>query len=111
LFKLTYIVDERITKLELENEALRMHLRLALETIRDPIPETLYLRPDEEEMNIEEQWGEDIFDRYEEWDDCWAVLGEEVDGLAAEVKMWRGTIEKDMQQWKGSSGGVVGVVG
>src|ERR1700731_2934319 len=80
----TLTVDERITKLESENEALRTHLRLALETIRDPIPETLYLQPDDEEKDLNEEWGEDMFERFDEWDDCWAILGQEAEGLAAE---------------------------
>lgn len=92
----------------MENEALRTHLRLALSTIRDPIPETLYLHPDDEEMDINEEWGEDVFERFEEWDDCWTVLGEEVDSLAAEVGKWRGDVERDFKQW---SCGVVAVAG
>lgn len=85
----------------MENEALRMHLRLALETIRDPIPETLYLRPDEEEMEISEEWEEDVFERYDEWDDCWAVLSDEADGLALEVAKWKGDMQSDLLAWKG----------
>lgn len=88
----------------MENEALRTHLRLALETIRDPIPETLYLRPDDEEMEVSEEWDE-VFERFEEWDDCWAVLGEEVNGLVSEVANWRCSLEKDLQDWKRDSGG------
>src|SRR3981189_1184381 len=74
--------DARITKLETENEALRTHLRLALSTIKDPIPETLYLPPSEEESFVtmaDEDWGfdaegrEDVWES-EEWDDCWGVL-------------------------------------
>lgn len=84
----------------MENEALRTHLRLALSTIRDPIPETLYLPPDDEEMEVSEEWGEDVFERYDEWDDCWAVLGEEADGLASEVAKWRANVEKDMLEWR-----------
>jgi hypothetical protein len=98
------VLGDRISKLETENEALRTHLRLALETIRDPIPETLYLRPDDEEMDIDEEWGEDVFDRYDEWDDCWAVLGEEADGLAQEVSKWRGDVDRDLSEWKGNYG-------
>jgi hypothetical protein len=93
------MVDERITKLESENEALRTHLRLALETIRDPIPETLYLQPDDEEKDLNEEWGEDMFERFDEWDDCWAILGQEAEGLAAEVRKWRGDVEKDFKTW------------
>jgi hypothetical protein len=93
------MVDERITKLESENEALRTHLRLALETIRDPLPETLYLQPDDEEKDLNEEWGEDMFERFDEWDDCWAILGQEADGLAAEVSKWRGDVEKDFRTW------------
>lgn len=93
------MVGERITKLESENEALRTHLRLALETIRDPIPETLYLQPDDEEKDLNEEWGEDMFERFDEWDDCWAILGQEAEGLAAEVSKWRGDIEKDFKVW------------
>jgi hypothetical protein len=99
--------DERIARLETENEALRTHLRLALSTIRDPIPETLYLRPDEEEMEMAEEWEEDMFERYDEWDDCWQVLGEEADGLALELKKWRNDMENDLFAWKGT--GLVGV--
>jgi hypothetical protein len=99
--------DERIARLETENEALRTHLRLALSTIRDPIPETLYLRPDEEEMEVAEEWEEDMFERYDEWDDCWQVLGEEADGLALELKKWRNDMENDLFAWKGT--GLVGV--
>lgn len=83
----------------MENEALRTHLRLALSTIRDPIPETLYLQPDDEEMDVNEEWGEDVFERFEEWDDCWTVLGDEVDLLAAEVRKWRGDVERDFRDW------------
>jgi len=86
----------------MENEALRMHLRLALETIRDPIPETLYLRPDEEEMEVSEEWEEDVFERYDEWDDCWAVLSDEADGLGLEVAKWRGDMQSDLLAWKGN---------
>jgi hypothetical protein len=104
------ILDERITKLEMENEALRTHLRLALSTIRDPIPETLYLRPDDEEMDITEEWGEDVFERYEEWEDWWAVLGEEADTLATEVSKWKDDIERDIHEWKGEiTGGIAGI--
>ena len=92
----------------MENEALRTHLRLALSTIRDPIPETLYLQPDDEEMDINEDWGEDVFERYEDWDDCWTVLGEEADGLASEVAKWRTDIEMDLREWRGDSVGVAG---
>jgi hypothetical protein len=111
------VVEERIGKLEMENEALRTHLRLALSTIRDPIPETLYLQPDEEEMEVTEEWGEDVFERYDEWDDCWAVLAEEAEELATEVGNWRGDVEKDLCAWDlglvggGAFAGVVEVVG
>jgi len=95
-------------KLEMENEALRTHLRLALSTIRDPIPETLYLRPEEEEMGMDEESEEgDMFERYDEWDDCWAVLSEEADGLAMEVSKWRAEMDKDLLAWNGN--GVVEV--
>ena len=106
-------VDERIGKLEMENEALRTHLRLALETIRDPIPETLYLQPDEEEMEVSEEWGEDVFETVELWDDCWAVLGEEAEELALEVARWRGEVEKDLSAWNlglGAGSGFAGIV-
>ena len=92
-------LDERIEKLQLENEALRNHLRLALSTIRDPIPEILYLPPDEEEIEIKGEWDEDIFERYDEWDDCWTVLGDEVDCLAMDVAKWRDDIERDLREW------------
>jgi hypothetical protein len=101
----------------MENEALRTHLRLALSTIRDPIPETLYLQPDEEEMEVTEEWGEDVFERYDEWDDCWAVLAEEAEELATEVGTGRGEVEKDFGAWDlglvggGAFAGVVEVVG
>ena len=97
----------------MENEALRTHLRLALETIRDPIPETLYLQPDEEEMEVSEQWGEDVFETVELWDDCWTVLGEEAEELALEVARWRGEVEKDLSAWNlglGAGSGFAGVV-
>jgi ElaB/YqjD/DUF883 family membrane-anchored ribosome-binding protein len=96
--------DERINKLESENEALRTHLRLALETIRDPIPEVVYLKPDEEEMDVSEDWGEDVFEKYEEWDDCWAVLGDEADGLASEIARWRSEIDQDLHDWRDKMG-------
>src|SRR5579859_5798746 len=73
------------------HEALRTHLRLALtlSTIRDPIPETLCLQPDEEEMEVTEEWGDDVFERYDEWEDCWAVLAEEAEELATDVgRIW-----------------------
>jgi len=89
-------------RLETENEALRTHLRLALSTIRDPIPEILYLRPDDEEMEVTEEWEEDVFARYDEWDDCWAVLSEEAGGLAQEIQKWRTDIEKDLSTWRGN---------
>ena len=82
----------------MENEALRSHLRLALSTIRNPIPETLYLPPDEEESEIKEEW-EDVFDRYDEWDDCWTVLGDEADCLAMDVAKWREGVERDLKEW------------
>lgn len=104
-------VDERIGRLETENEALRTHLRLALSTIRDPIPETLYLRPDEEEMEIGEEFGDDVFDRYEGWDDCWAILGEEADGLAGEIARWRSDAERDNLQWRDGIAGTIEVAG
>ena len=97
----------------MENEALRMHLRLALETIRDPIPETLYLQPEEEEREVSEEWGEDVFDTVELWDDCWAVLGEEAEELAAEVGRWKEEVEKDLSAWDlgvGAGSGITGVV-
>ena len=97
--------------METENEALRTYLRLALETIRNPIPETLYLRPDDEEMERDEEWGEDVFDRYDEWDDCWAVLGEEADGLAGEVSKWRDDVDRDLSEWKGNYGTTMVEVG
>ena len=97
------IVDERIEKLQMENEALRTHLRLALSTIRDPIPETLYLRPDDEEMDINEEWGEDVFEQFDEWNDCWTVLGDEVDGLLREVSKWRGDVERDLREWNNTT--------
>ena len=92
----------------MENEALRTHLRLALSTIRDPIPETLYLQPDDEEMDINEEWGEDVFERFEEWDDCWTVLGDEVDSLASEVGKWRIEVENDFKEWNRGAVAVAG---
>lgn len=101
------ILDERISKLETENEALRMHLRLALSTIKDPIPETLYLSPTEEEIAIAEDWDVseegDIFEN-DEWDDCWGVLLAEADGLAGEVGKWRDECERDLREWRGIDG-------
>jgi hypothetical protein len=110
-------VEERIGKLEMENEALRTHLRLALSTIRDPIPETLYLQPDEEEMEVAEEWGDDVFERRDEWEDCWTVLAEEAEELASQVGKWRGEVEKDLGAWDlggvgaGVFAGVVEVMG
>jgi hypothetical protein len=86
--------------LEAENEALRTHLRLALETIRDPIPEILYLTPDDEEVDVTEGWGQEVFDQLEDWDDCWAVLGDEASLLASEVSNWRLAMEKDLRDWQ-----------
>jgi len=103
------VLDERISRLEMENEALRTHLRLALSTIRDPIPETLYLRPDDEEMDVNEDWGEDIFESYDDWEECWTVLGEEADGLASEVAKWKNDIGKDLHDWRNSTTTLVSV--
>jgi hypothetical protein len=100
-------LDERISRLETENEALRTHLRLALSTIKDPIPETLYLSPTEEEMAIAEDWDVsedgDIFEN-DEWDDCWGVLLAEAEGLAGEVGKWREEYERDLREWRGAGG-------
>ena len=97
----------------MENEALRTHLRLALSTIRDPIPETLYLRQDEEDTEIAEEWVEDVFEQSDEWDDCWAVLAEEAEQLATEVGKWRGEVDKDLRSWNLGTEfvGVVDVLG
>ena len=100
------MIDERITKLESENEALRTHLRLALETIRDPIPEMLYLQPDDEEKDLNEEWGEDMFERFDEWDDCWAILAQEAEGLAMQVSKWKGAVEMDFKEWNLNGHGV-----
>jgi hypothetical protein len=99
-------LDERITKLESENEALRTHLRLALETIRDPIPEMLYLQPDDEEKDLNEEWGEDMFERFDEWDDCWEILAQEAEGLAMQVSKWKGAVNMDFMEWNLNGHGV-----
>jgi hypothetical protein len=103
---------QKIQKLELENEALRTHLRLALSTIRDPIPETVYLRTIEEACCNEESkiyssqiapdwkieskfYGEDIWDDYEDWGDPVEILGEECDFLNAEFLRWKSKVVED----------------
>jgi hypothetical protein len=89
-------VDERISKLELENEALRTHLRLALETIRDPIPETLYFHPPEEEDDADGVDWEDSA-----WEDWSSVLLDEADTLMDDLAGWKRSVEQDLLLWRG----------
>jgi len=94
--------DERIGQLESENEALRTHLRLALSTIRDPIPETLYLDPDPEEAALTGDFAtssDEVFDEFDEWADAFSVLAFEANWLHGEVARWKGDVCGDLERW------------
>ena len=95
-----------------------MHLRLALTTIKDPIPETLYLPPTDEESLLEDwtvaaDWDvasdtETLGEEgggFEEWEDCWGLLLAEAEGLVGEVGRWREECERDLREWHRGEGG------
>ena len=82
---------------------MRTHLRLALSTIRDPIPETLYLHPDPEEAALAEDFAtcsDEVYDRLDEWGDAFSVLAFEANWLQGEVARWRGDVCGDLERWE-----------
>jgi hypothetical protein len=80
-----------------------MHLRLALDTLKDPIPETLFLEPDPEDRALTEDFDTDVFDRFDEWDDALTVVAFEAQWLQAEVGKWKREVEVDLVSWGGET--------
>jgi hypothetical protein len=80
-----------------------MHLRLALDTLKDPIPETLYLHPDPEDRALTEDFDTDVFDRFDEWDDALTVVAYEAQWLQLEVGKWKRDVDADLDSWAGET--------
>jgi hypothetical protein len=84
--RMSQAAEDKIRRLERENEALRCHLRLAVDTIKNPLPNDF---GDEEEM-MEEEAAHDAFnDRLAQLDamdeDLLALTGE-ADAFAASIQ-------------------------
>ena len=50
-------------------------------------------------MDVAGEWDRDVFDQYDEWDDCWTILGDEADELAVQVERWKRELERDLREW------------
>ncbi|KAM0285994.1 hypothetical protein ACHAQH_001183 [Verticillium albo-atrum] len=110
------VAEGKIRSLQTENEALRLHLKLALESLKNPIP-TVPLKP-VEEKGIEEQEGddddkenEDSFVSYDGDSDSTAYDSEHEDeaqdymkSLLKDLGMFRRKIGDDMGRWMEEGG-------
>jgi len=125
----TLVAQGKIRKLEVENEALRLHLKLALDSLKNPIPAVKVVEADDEdgalkakgldcegreedkENMVDEAYYEDEDDGnngsfvsdtydYEDANEMQDYMG----GLLQDLKMFKRKIGDDKDRWKSSTG-------
>ena len=118
------VAEGKIRSLQTENEALRLHLRLALDSLKNPIPAVVVREPEtgvvdqgtkgvagEEEKENMEVEGE--LEEYEDEDDGYASGGYEhladdteeyMQGLLKDLGMFRRKIGDDRSRFLGDDG-------
>lgn len=123
------LAEGKIRSLQTENEALRLHLRLALDSLKNPIPAVVVREKDEEVAlrkgevggeedkengGEEENDGEDEVEEYEDEDDGYVSGGygdqaddteEYMQGLLKDLGMFRRKIGDDRSRFLGGDEG------
>ena len=110
------VAEGKIRSLQTENEALRLHLRLALDSLKNPIPAVVVKARGREEEELEgdkENGGGEEVDEYEDEDDGYASGGygdqaddteEYMQGLLKDLGMFRRKIGDDRSRFLGGEG-------
>ena len=119
------VAEGKIRSLQTENEALRLHLRLALDSLKNPIPAVVVREPqaekeveaaggEEEDKENNGEEGEEELEEYDDEDDGYASgsYGQDDDdteeymqGLLKDLGMFRRKIGDDRSRFLGGDGG------
>ncbi|KAI3557531.1 kinesin motor domain-containing protein [Colletotrichum abscissum] len=119
------VAEGKIRSLQTENEALRLHLKLALESLKNPIPAVTIKPPEAEEVEDEaqraksaglegkEENGEDAESLYDDSDDTAydsdvmednaSDMQEYMRSLLSDLGMFRRKIGDDKERWVGEA--------